>query len=529
LAGILPVIFVSLYSSGLFQKKVRNIMEDSYRQVVRYGSQNVDLLIEKYNTISKLLYNYSPENQDIVREISGMGLANVLKKPGATDTERLKRYNDIIAFLYLIQTSDPYIYNAVFTEAGGGYYAFGWNNRPFISPTDFEEKTTQKPPDENPGKLMIFPSHEDSYFQKSANRVFTVGRNYLDLSYPLWDDHILGTLYIDINLQIIDDLFKQLDIYKYGEIVVTDYDNNIIYANQVYYAGTNAGTKGGSFFEIKDACRAVPWFITIRIDYQKTMDDITDLFRMIYIIAGLILLTLIVVSLFYSKSLSNFVSHIRRTEAELGSLKAKIKPHFLYNTLEIIRMNAVAHDDTSTAGMVINLAEQMRFSIEEDREMVPLRHELNMLRGYFSFIDLRYEGNITWAISCDPKLEDVQVFNLMLQPIVENAFFHGIKPRGHGRIAVEVETKGKDLLIRVQDDGIGMEEEVVSKLVTHLGTDYKVPKTNESQDSIGIKNVHDRIRYRYGAPYGISIESTPGKGSVIVLHLPLVYHEAPDV
>jgi two-component system sensor histidine kinase YesM len=525
LAGILPVIFISLYSGGLFHKKVRSIMEDSYRQLVRYGSQNLDILIEKYNTTSKLLYNYNPDNRDIVRGISGMGLAKILKEPGANNAERLKRYNDIIAFLYLIQTSDPYIYNVVFTETNGNYYAFGWNNRPLVSPADFDKKTTQKTPDENPGKLMIFPSHEDSYFQKSTNQVFTVGRNYLDLSYPPWDDHILGTLYIDINLQIIDSLFKQLDIYKYGEIVVTDHDNNIIYANPVYYAGT----KGVSFFEIKDACKAVPWFITIRIDYQKTMNDITDLFRMIYIIAGLILLTLIVVSLFYSKSLSNFVAHIRRTEAELGSLKAKIKPHFLYNNLEIIRMNAVAHDDTSTAGMIFNLAEQMRFSIEEDREMVPLRHELNMLRGYFSFIDLRYEGTITWAISCDPKLEDARVFNLMLQPVVENAVIHGIKPRGHGRIAVEAETKGKDLLIRVHDDGIGMEEEAVSKLLTQLGMDYKVPKTNESRDSIGLKNVHDRIRYRYGAPYGISIESTPGKGSVIVLLLPLIYSGVSDV
>jgi two-component system sensor histidine kinase YesM len=152
-----------------------------------------------------------------------------------------------------------------------------------------------------------------------------------------------------------------------------------------------------------------------------------------------------------------------------------------------------------------------------------------MLRSYFSFIDLRYEGTITWNIMCDPALEDAQVLNLMLQPIVENAVIHGIKPLGQGRIVIAVEKKGKDLFVKVHDDGIGMEETAVSKLTAHLETDYKVPKAHESQDSIGLKNVHDRIRYRYGARYGLSIESTPGKGSVILLTLPLVYHEASNV
>jgi two-component system sensor histidine kinase YesM len=472
-----------------------------------------------------LLYKYNPDNQDIVRGISGIGLAKVFKEPAINSTVRLKRYNDIIDFLYLIQTSDPYINNVVFAEASGDYYAFGRNNRPFIDQAGFDRKMRKTGTSADLNKLMIYATHEDSYFQKSANQVFTVGRNYLDLSYPLGNDHALGTLYIEINIQIIDDLFKNLDIYKYSEIIVRDHDNNLIYANPVYYAGIG----GNSFLEIQDACKTVPWFITIRIDYQKTMDDITDLFSMIYVIVVLILITLILLSLFYSKSLSNFVTHIRRTEAELGSLKAKIKPHFLYNTLEIIRMNAIAHDDTSTAGMVFNLAEQMRFSIEGDREMVPLRHELNMLRSYFSFIDLRYEGAITWNILCDPALEDAQVLNLMLQPVVENAVIHGIKPHGQGRIAIAVEKKGRDLFITVHDDGIGMEEPVISKLIARLEADYKVPKVHEGHDSIGLKNVHDRLRYRYGAPYGLSIESTPGKGSVILLTLPLVYPEVPHV
>jgi hypothetical protein len=102
LAGILPVVLVSLYSGGLFRRKVNDIMEDSYRQTAYRWSQNLDLVIEKYNTISKLLYKYNPDNQDIVRGISGRGLANILKEDAATDRERLKRHNDIIAFLYLI-------------------------------------------------------------------------------------------------------------------------------------------------------------------------------------------------------------------------------------------------------------------------------------------------------------------------------------------------------------------------------------------------------------------------------------------
>jgi two-component system sensor histidine kinase YesM len=226
---------------------------------------------------------------------------------------------------------------------------------------------------------------------------------------------------------------------------------------------------------------------------------------------------------------TSFVARIREKEAELSSLKAKIKPHFLYNSLEIIRMNAIAHDDESTAELALHLAEQMRASIEWTGETVPLSRELEMICGYSAFIDLRYDRRIAWDIHCDPSLRDAQVLSFMIQPIVENAVIHGVKPKGQGRIEINAEVQDRDLKITIWDDGIGMDEAAITKIRRRLEMDYQAPETSEDHDSTGLKNVHDRICYKYGASYGVSIESTPESGTSVSLLVPVLFSEAAHV
>jgi two-component system sensor histidine kinase YesM len=572
--GILPLLFVSFYSGYLFRRETYTLIQDNYHQAALYGVRNLDSLIEKYNTISKLLYSYNPDNNNIIRGVNGQGLARVLNDTKTDEPGQIKRYNDIISFLYLIHTSESYITNVVFAATDGDYYAFGMNNRPFIDETSFLNSMNKNQMPLKANQLRIIPTHRDNYFQKSNNQVFTIGRNYIDLSYPLGVDRIIGTLYIDINIKCIDDIFKQLDIYYSGSIAIFDSEDNLIYGNPIYY---NHLINDSRSLEISQYCNNIPWRIVLTADIERVMRNVVNIIRWISIIVILVLTALLIVSVFYSKLFSSpirellkgmkkveagdftihvkikahdeigelaegfyqmttrlkshiqtsFLAQIRQKEAELSSLKAKIKPHFLYNSLELIRMNAIAHNDESTAELAFLLAEQMRASIEYLNETVELNRELDMIRGYFAFIDLRYNHDISWDISCDPSLDYVRVLNLMLQPIIENAVIHGIKPRGRGHIRISVEKQSNDLIIKVIDDGVGMDEKTVEKLKFHLQKEYR--EEDRGEDSIGLKNVHDRLRYKYGAPYGVSIFSVPESGTTIIITLPLMQSEGRDV
>jgi two-component system sensor histidine kinase YesM len=573
--GIAPVLLISFYSGYIFRKQSLSVIEDNYRQAALYGQRNIDGLLEKYNTISKMLYSYSPDNREILRGTGGLGLANLLKKSGG-DQDELKRYNDIISFLYLIYSSDSYINNIIFVEPDGRCYAYGRNNRP-LTDTEHFLKLASLYKKEEVNKLEIIPTHRDNYFLGSDREVFTLRRNYLDISYPLGVYRILGTLYIEVDTAVFDVVWRPLEVYHNAEILITDEDDNLIYANPVYL--DDGAKPEGRSFEIVSPCTLAPWQLVFRLNYNKIMGGIVQTLRLISIIVTLVLTALLILSVFYSRLFVNpvrallvcmkkveeghfnldvrvkardeigqlaagfyemteklriyietsFIAQIRRKEAELSSLKARIKPHFLYNSLEIIRMNAVAHEDTLTADLVLHLAQQMKASMEQPDETVSLSRELDLVRGYFAFIDLRYDHAITLRIQCDPVMEDAEVLSLLIQPVVENAVIHGLKPKGAGQVCIRVHIEQNNLIIIVEDNGIGMDGALVTELTGLLNNEYRSDRKYQKDDSIGLKNVHDRLRYKYGEFYGVSIKSTLGSGSAIQLTLPLKQGKTKDV
>ena len=565
--GLVPVLFVSTYSAYLFQRETRLMLEDNYRSTAYYAARNIDNLIEKYNTISKLLYSYNAANSGIVRRADGLGFADILKAPVDNESARMIRYNDIINFLYLIQSSDRYITNVIFAEKNTGIpgedilYTFESNNRLLADRKKFLSLTQTITSPVN--QLIIIPTHKDDYFQKLPIDVFTIGRNYIDLSYAPGVDRVIGTLLMDIDISAIDDIFSQLGLYRHNEIRVLDASDNIIYSN---------GVEIKKEADIIELCGFGNWRIIIKIDYQQATHNIMNMVWLIYIIVIIVLLILLALSVVYSNvfsrpvrailkgmkqveegnfniklnvkgqdeirlladgfmhmtsKLENYIhtsllSKLRLREAELSALRARIKPHFLYNSLEIIRMNAIAHDDESTAELSFHLAEFMQALIGTAVNEVPLREELQLLRNYLAFIDIRYEGSITWEINTSEELEDAQVLSLMMQPIVENAIIHGIAPLGRkGHIDIDIYREENNLSIVVTDNGIGMDEKLIKKLNAQLQSEYSDTEIGQTSDSIGIKNVHDRLYYTYGSPYGITIQSGPGKKTSVTMLLPL--------
>ncbi len=199
--------------------------------------------------------------------------------------------------------------------------------------------------------------------------------------------------------------------------------------------------------------------------------------------------------------------------AELELLQAQINPHFLYNTLDSIVILAESQREEDVVNMVTSLSTFFRNSLNRGEDVISLRAELKQAQSYLEIQQIRYSDILTYGIAVPEEIQDCQVPKLILQPLIENALYHGIKNR-RGRGAIEItgrEDQG-DLLLQVRDNGAGMNPEQLALLRSGV---YE-----EHHSGLGLKNVHQRIRLYCGEPYGLSFESEPGKGTTVTVRLP---------
>ena len=216
----------------------------------------------------------------------------------------------------------------------------------------------------------------------------------------------------------------------------------------------------------------------------------------------------------------SYVAHMKQAEAEMTALKSQIYPHFLYNTLEIIRMTALDKDDTVVSEMIEALSSQIHYMIGPMQDMVPLEKEVEITRQYVYLLNCRIKGKVHFTADLN-GLSERRVPKLILQPIVENAYVHGMKPKaGSGHVMIEADHVENRMEISVMDNGVGMSTGELEQLKLLLEGSEPGIKNEHNWQSIGLKNVHDRIRYLYGEAYGIEITSTPGVGTMVRIVMP---------
>ncbi|HBG13581.1 MAG TPA: sensor histidine kinase [Clostridium sp.] len=207
---------------------------------------------------------------------------------------------------------------------------------------------------------------------------------------------------------------------------------------------------------------------------------------------------------------------IAQKNAEVQALQAQINPHFLYNTLDSVNWMLIDREEYDISDIILSLAGLMRYSIEDENAFVPLEKEVGYVLCYLKIQKNRLEERLEYSVETEESLEAERVPKLILQPIVENAITHGIEPRNRkGRIRIILKDLGDEMLISVEDNGIGMTQ----KQLNHLREE--VPDIEkEGHTGIGVRNVDRRIRLHYGEAYGIFIESTYGEGTIVSLRIP---------
>ncbi|WP_248925959.1 cache domain-containing sensor histidine kinase [Paenibacillus hamazuiensis] len=214
----------------------------------------------------------------------------------------------------------------------------------------------------------------------------------------------------------------------------------------------------------------------------------------------------------------NKLQEKQKRDAELAALQAQIRPHFLYNTLNTIKYMANIRQADNISEVTASLIDLLRGVLGNTKEFVTLREELDYVRSYMTIQTYKYMNEFSYSIQAEPEILNCKILKFILQPIVENALLHGI---GHmqqgGIVSVRVFREGSLMKLEVRDNGKGMHEEQIEKLLQKKGG----PAKSGSFSGIGIHNVHERIRMVYGESYGIEIFSQPDLFTVMELTLPL--------
>ena len=218
----------------------------------------------------------------------------------------------------------------------------------------------------------------------------------------------------------------------------------------------------------------------------------------------------------------------RKQDLEYQMLQTEINPHFIYNTLNSIRWMATIQNATGIAEMVTAFARLTKSISKSTEKLVPLQNELALLNDYFTIQQYRYGGDIqieVARIDDEAICRDCMIPRFTLQPLAENAIFHGLEPKGgFGSVLLEIRIcpDSGDVLVTMTDDGVGMPPEQVARLLD--------PPENQAaaQDKIrhvGLWNVHRRLQYSFGGSYGLHIESEPGVGTAVTIRLPYRKHK----
>lgn len=219
-------------------------------------------------------------------------------------------------------------------------------------------------------------------------------------------------------------------------------------------------------------------------------------------------------------------STVSEKNAQLQALQAQVNPHFLYNTLDMIYWMLDEQENERLSRVVLSLSQMFRYSSNwEEASQTTLGRELEQIRHYLTIIETRLGGRVRTDITAEEAWIDVRLPKMTIQPIIENAVKYGLEPKGGlGYLRVSTEAQGNKLMIRIEDNGAGMDEETLSRVrdtLSHKQVETTKGEGNGSRRGIGLRNVHDRLVMMFGETYGLHIESELHEGTVVRITIPI--------
>ncbi|SFR65671.1 sensor histidine kinase [Anaeromicropila populeti] len=211
----------------------------------------------------------------------------------------------------------------------------------------------------------------------------------------------------------------------------------------------------------------------------------------------------------------SYMAEIEQKNAELNALQNQINPHFLYNTLEAIRMKAICNGDKEVGKMLYGLAIIFRSQVKES-SIITIGKELYFCKKYLEMFEFRYQNKFRFAIDCPVEFMEVKVNKFILQPMIENYFVHGIRLMDTDNyLCIKMEAAGEDILIYIEDNGKGIEDNRLEEI------NQKLKDNSSPEGSIGVRNVNSRITAMYGKEYGVHLEKNDPRGVRVIIRFPM--------
>ena len=211
----------------------------------------------------------------------------------------------------------------------------------------------------------------------------------------------------------------------------------------------------------------------------------------------------------------NIYEQQQKRKSELKALQSQINPHFLYNTLDSIIWMAEGKKNEEVVVMTASLARLLRQSISNEEEQVPIGQEVEYARSYLTIQKMRYKDKLEFQIQVDAQIMRVPIIKLALQPLIENAIYHGLKYKeGKGLLIVRGYREGENAVLQIKDNGAGMDEQTLSHI-------FEKHKVNYRSNGVGVYNVQKRLQLYYGMDYGITYSSKQGEGTTASIVIPM--------
>ncbi|XEC93586.1 sensor histidine kinase [Paenibacillus tarimensis] len=560
LVGLIPLFALSFFSVKTFTGHVERYTTDNLRQMVLYISYNLNSALNNYNEITKLMYT------------GRLGLLESYADNQTRNVNELEQINSvpIDTFLKMIVFSDPYIRTAYFVRTVDGkvYYQTKENSAILVDHLPVAEWAQAIR--ERPRDVVMIPTHDEDYlFSPEDKQVITVGRNLIDTSgAPTREPKVVGTLYIDVDASFADPFLRELRLGAHDELYVMDGNGNVYFSNRglAPVSSTPLDESDDSKLVLSEQIPFIQGQVIVKIAKEKLYEQLGTTRSIVYIAIVISSIVLIFMGTMFSRRMAApirglikqmakvesgnldlrvevknndevgrlahgfnrmvarlqtfineaYVAEIKQKQTELNALKSQIRPHYLYNTLEVIRMNAVHSDADEVADMILSLSNQLKYVIDYGEDWVTLQQELEHLKDYFYIIQVRFENRFELRVDISEEIDlELPVLKLALQPIVENAIQHGLRPKGKGTVEVMVEISEDKLAVTVYDDGVGMEKDQLDQLNAML-EDSGAPSKN-----IGMKNVHERIKSVCGEGFGLSVSSRKHVGTSVLMLFPV--------
>lgn len=532
------------------------------------------------NTTSEIVQNSSKEiNKQIILNFENY-IASVIDTADYIQQKTieygLRNQNDQLSDVYLQATEVQTDIESIVLLDLMGDAVIQSNSTP-LSPSDLTTKDWFLDADENKDIYHFSSPHIQDIFDNSRVSVITVTKL---VDYYLNGEKYNGILVVDINISNIITLTDTTNLGDGGHIVILNDDDSLIYTNNDFcddgecpsidlakdlFGGESVDIEGISMYANVNTLYATRWrmatFINTEILRQTSNRNL--------IILSILTMSTIVITVFVTSIVSRRISspinklkdHMQLIESgefyreieidgqkevivlarsfnsmivemrrlmdrvveeqrakrrtEFLALQNQINPHFLYNTLDSIVYLSENEMNDKVIQMVIALSRFFRIAISRGDNIIVLKEELDHARNYLLIQQIRYNEKFVYRFEVDPEVEHCNVVKLSLQPLIENAIYHGINTEyKQGQIIIRAYQQENRLVLEVEDDGYGIEDDNIAEL-------YQRIKVDKSGNSIGLRNVYQRLCLYYGEEVGFDIISTLDESTIVRITIPM--------